>query len=211
MSPGWKQEWHVGIRASQARKLVAFISAIPMDLRVRKNVLQTTEVNFICVHKRLRGKRLAPLLIKEITRLCNLQGIWQAVYTGGVVLPRPVGTCTYFHRALNWQKLYEIGFSPLPANSKPQYQVRKYQVSDHTSTKGLREMELNDVDAVRDLLSRYLARYDLSPEFSREEVEHWLVHKKEGGLGERVVWSYVVEVPDPISKFLAVWTDSILG
>jgi glycylpeptide N-tetradecanoyltransferase len=196
MSPGWRKEWHVGVRASQSRKLVAFISAIPMDLRVRKNVLHVTEIDFICIHKKLRGKRLAPVLIKEITRLCNLQGIWQAIYTGGVVLPRPVSICSYFHRALNWQKLYEVGFSPLPPNSKPQDQVRKYQVPDHTNTKGLREMELKDVDAVKDLLSRYLARYDLLPEFSREEVEHWLVHKKERGLEEQVVWSYVVEARD---------------
>jgi hypothetical protein len=30
------------------------------------------EINFLCVHKRLRSKRLAPVLIKEITRRVNL-------------------------------------------------------------------------------------------------------------------------------------------
>lgn len=73
------------------------------------------EINFLCVHKRLRSKRLAPVLIKEVTRRVNLCGacsrrwllslahvrrlisglclradMWQAVYTAGVVLPRPV-------------------------------------------------------------------------------------------------------------------------
>jgi hypothetical protein len=32
------------------------------------------EINFLCVHKKLRDKRLAPLLIKEITRRVNLTG-----------------------------------------------------------------------------------------------------------------------------------------
>ena len=37
----------------------------------------------------------APVLIKEITRRVNCKGIFQAVYTAGVVLPKPVGTCRY--------------------------------------------------------------------------------------------------------------------
>ncbi len=97
MSPGWKKEWHIGVRATQSRRLVAFIAAVPLKLRVRDKVLDASEVNFICVHKKLRSKRLAPVLIKEITRLCNLEGIWQAVYTAGVVLPTPISTCRYFH------------------------------------------------------------------------------------------------------------------
>ena len=35
------------------------------------------EINFLCVHKKLRSKRLAPVLIKEITRRVNLTGIFQ--------------------------------------------------------------------------------------------------------------------------------------
>lgn len=172
---------------------MAFISAIPVALRVREKVLHASEVNFICVHKKLRGKRLAPVLIKEITRRCYLRETWQAIYTAGVVLPKPISTCRYFHRALDWQKLYEVGFSPLPHNSKPQFQIRKYALPDHTSTRGLRLMEGKDVDAVLDLLKRYLARFDMAPIFTREEVVHWLLHKKDAP-GEQVIWSYVVEV-----------------
>ena len=51
------------------------------------------EINFLCVHKKLRAKRVAPVLIREITRRVNLEGIFQAVYTAGVVLPKPVGSC----------------------------------------------------------------------------------------------------------------------
>ena len=54
---------------------------------------EAAEVNFLCVHKKLRSKRLAPVLIKEVTRRINLSNVWQAIYTGGVVLPTPIGTC----------------------------------------------------------------------------------------------------------------------
>ena len=51
------------------------------------------EINFLCVHKKLRSKRVAPVLIREITRRVHLEGIFQAVYTAGVVLPKPVACC----------------------------------------------------------------------------------------------------------------------
>lgn len=51
------------------------------------------EINFLCVHKKLRSKRVAPVLIREITRRVHLTGLFQAVYTAGVVLPKPVVTC----------------------------------------------------------------------------------------------------------------------
>ena len=76
--------------------------------------IKMAEINFLCVHKDLRAKRLAPVLIKEITRRVNLHNIWQAVYTAGVTIPTPVSNATYWHRNLNPKKLVEVRFSSLP-------------------------------------------------------------------------------------------------
>ncbi|TGO21776.1 hypothetical protein BPAE_0201g00140 [Botrytis paeoniae] len=199
MSPGWSKEWHVGVRATVSGKLVAFISAIPVALRVRNKTLKASEVNFLCIHKKLRAKRLAPVLIKEITRRCNLEGTWQAIYTAGVVLPKPVSTCRYYHRSLDWKKLHEVKFSPLPPGSTPDRQVRKFALPSNTSTKGLRPMEAKDIDGVLELCKKYLAKFDMAPVFTREEIEHWLFNKIET-LAEQVIWCYVVE--DPTTKKL---------
>jgi glycylpeptide N-tetradecanoyltransferase len=195
-APGWRKEWHVGVRTSGSGKLVAFISGIPIQLRIRQNILNCSEVNFLCVHKKLRSKRLTPVLIKEITRRCYLEGVFQAVYTVGSLLPTPVSTCRYFHRALNWEKLYEVGFSPLPHGSTKQRQIIRYKLPEKTSTQGLREMEAKDVEAVLDLLKRYLERIDMAQVFDQTEFEHWMFPKEKPK--EQVVWSYVVE--DPHSK-----------
>ncbi|KAH8714806.1 acyl-CoA N-acyltransferase [Phaeosphaeriaceae sp. PMI808] len=195
-APGWKKEWHVGVRATGSGKLVAFISGIPIALRVREKTLNCSEVNFLCVHKKLRSKRLAPVLIKEITRRCYLEGTFQAVYTVGSLLPTPVSTCRYFHRAIEWEKLYDVGFSPLPHNSSKQRQIARYKLPDVTSTPGLRALETKDVDVVLDLLKRYLERVDMAQVFSKTEFEHWMAPKEQPQ--EQVVWSYVVE--DPESK-----------
>jgi glycylpeptide N-tetradecanoyltransferase len=189
--PGWKTTWHIGIRSSASHKLLAFISAIPKSLRVRTNILPVFEFNFLCIDRELRGKRLTPTLITEITRKCNREGIWHALHTGGVVLPRPVSVCRYFHRPLNWRTLCEVGFCEA---SDVEVGVRKYWVPDWTEVEGLREMEERDVDEVRELWARYGRRFDMVLQFDREEIEHWLVSKEEDE--ERVLWSYVVEVCD---------------
>lgn len=204
MAPGWDQKYHVGVRATQSRKLVAFISAIPVRIRVRDNYITCSEVNFLCIHKKLRGKRLAPVLIKEVTRISNLNSVWQGLYTAGVVLPRPVSTCRYYHRPLDWQKLWECGFSYLPPGSKPQYQVRKYALPSSTATKGLRLMEAKDVAAVVDLQNRYAKRFDIAPEMTKDEVEHWFVPTVDAS-GEQAVWTYVVEDGDKITDFFSFY------
>ena len=166
-----------------------------MSLRVRSNILKSTEINFLCVHKKLRSKRLAPVLIQEITRRCYTLGIFQAIYTAGIVLPKPVSSCRYFHRSLDWLKLYEVGFSPLPSNSTKARQITRYHLPGVTATPGLRSMQHKDIGAVQDLLARYLKRFDMTPEFDTEEIEHWLLHD-EKSTSEQVVWTYVVEEPN---------------
>lgn len=206
MAPGWEKRYHIGVRASQSRKLVAFISAIPVNLNVRGKTILCSEVNFLCVHKKLRGKRLAPVLIKEITRVSNLDGVWQGLFTAGIVLPKPISTCRYFHRALDWQKLYECGFSPLPPGSKPQFQVRKYTLPTKTSTKGLRPIKEEDLEQVLSLQLRYNKRYEMSPEFSMEEARHWFIPNVGPGM-EQVIWTYVVEV----SFWFAYYNTTLTG
>ena len=71
-------------------RTLSLISTIPVPL---DSTIKTAEINFLVTHKKLRSKRLAPVLIKEVTRRVNLQGVWQAVYTAGVVLPTPIGVC----------------------------------------------------------------------------------------------------------------------
>ena len=203
-SPGWRKEWHIGVRATtKTRKLLAFISAVPMTLRVRSKVLNSSEVNFLCIHKQLRSKRLAPVLIEEITRRCYQVGVFQAIYTAGTVLPKPVSSCRYFHRPLDWLKLYEVGFSALPRGSTPNRQVTRNHVSSKTSLPGLRPMETRDIDAVHNLLQRYLKRFAMAPEFSKEEFKHMFTHD-EMICPEQVVWTYVVE--DPITHNITDFT-----
>jgi glycylpeptide N-tetradecanoyltransferase len=203
--PGWKKEWHIGVRAKAAEgkkgKLVAFISGVPASLKIRQSKVNAVEINFLTIHRKLRSKRLAPVLIKEVTRQCYRNGIYQALYTAGTLLPTPVTTCRYYHRSLDWPHLYKCGFSHLPQRTTETMQARKYFLPSKTVTKGLRPMKSEDVPAVKELLVRYLDRFHLKQEFTDAEIEHLLC----SAAAKDVVWSYVVEQDGKITDFVSYY------
>ncbi|TXT13266.1 hypothetical protein VHUM_00633 [Vanrija humicola] len=202
-APGYHADWHIGVRVQKTGKLVGFISGIKVELRAYSHTWDSGEVNYLCVHKKLRSKRLAPVLIKEVTRRINLTNIWQAIYTAGIVIPTPFSTCRYYHRNLNPAKLVDIGFSSLPRGSSIARLVRNYAMPTTTSVPGFREMRKEDVPQVGNLLRRYLSRFPIAQTFSTDEdIEHWFLSGQgrdvDGKRVEQVVWAYVVE--DPTTK-----------
>jgi len=74
--PGYNKDWLFGVRGGKKNKLFGFISGVPVDLTVNGKKLKIPEINFLCVHKNLRAKKLAPVLIKEVTRRVNTVNGW---------------------------------------------------------------------------------------------------------------------------------------
>lgn len=211
--PGWQRDWNIGVRVKSTNKLVAFISGVPQTLRVRDNEpFKIAEINFLVVHKKLRSKRLAPVLIREVTRRVNKKDIWQALYTAGIVLPSPVSVARYFHRPLDWSKLNDVGFSSCLPGQTPAQMVSRYTLPKEPTLANFRPMEEKDVEQVQDLLTRYLARFDIAPVFSKEEVKHFFLGREDPifEISEQTqpVFSYVVTSdsdPEKITDFFSFY------
>lgn len=186
-APGWRKEWHLGVRTVASKRLVAFISAIPSVICIKGQRLKVVEINFLCIHKKLRNKRLAPLLIKEITRRVNQRGIFQAVYTAGVFLPRPVARCRYYHRSLNPKKLIQVGFSRLAPRMTLSRTIKLYALPQEVTIVGLEPLTPKQVNSARDLVEQYLSKFKLYFSFSLEEFSHWFLPRK------NVVYCYIIK------------------
>ncbi|XP_039288716.1 glycylpeptide N-tetradecanoyltransferase 1 [Nilaparvata lugens] len=172
--PGWRKEWHCGVRVTKSGRLVGFISAIPATLNIYKSAQKMVEINFLCVHKKLRLKRVAPVLIREITRRVNQTGIFQAVYTAGVVLPKPIGTCRSVSICVNLELVYYfICVSHMYGNPSISFFVV--------------------------LLLQYLSRFDLVPLFSEEEFRHWFL--PQAGIVDTFVVEKNGELTDMVSFY----------
>ncbi|CAF1254618.1 unnamed protein product [Didymodactylos carnosus] len=198
-APGWIREWHVAVRVIKSRKMVGFISAVPIKMHVYDKEVPMVEINFLCVHKKLRLKRMAPVLIKEITRRVNFQGIFQAAYTAGVILPGLVAKCRYWHRSLNVKKLLAVEFSHLARNMTLQRTQKLYRLPEATQIKGFREMRDEDIPQAWTLLTQYLKKFDLAPIFAKHEFEYLCSNRP------NIVSSYVVENDGEVTDFISYY------
>ncbi len=159
-------------------------------MNINGKVIKVAEINYLCVHKKLRSKRLAPVLIKEITRRVNLRDIWQATYTAGVVFPTPIGQARYWHRSLNPKKLIEIGFSSLPKRMTLAMTIKMNRLPAEPQLSGIRPMEARDRKQVLNLLKENLSHFTLHPQFTTaDEIGHALLPRP------GVVYTYVREKP----------------
>lgn len=192
-APGYYKNWLVSIIKEEMKgnkkkkKMVGFISGIPVDVNIYGTKCKMAEINFLCVNANYREKRLAPLLIQEVTRRIHCEDIWQATYTSGTMLPKPYAQCTYYHRNLNVQKLLDIKFTYLGPNMNMARAKAIYKLAKDPTIPGIRPMEDKDVEQVQKLLEEYLNKFKVHGYYSVDEVRHWLVPKKD------VVYSFVVE------------------
>jgi glycylpeptide N-tetradecanoyltransferase len=138
-----------------------------------------------------------------VTRQCHLKGVFQAIYTAGVVIPTPVSVCRYYHRLLNIPKLVNTRFCFVPRNMTLARMVRINKLPSATTLSGLREMEEKDIVAVTHLHTEYMKRFDMVPLYDIDEIRHHFLSGRgegevgSGGPGRRqrqVTWAYVVEV-----------------
>lgn len=65
--------------------------------------------------------------------------------------------------------------------------IKLYKVPERPQLGGMREMRKEDVPRVFELISGYLKKFPLHPEFTADEVEHWMLPRA------GVVYSYVRE------------------
>jgi glycylpeptide N-tetradecanoyltransferase len=201
LPPKQNSDWILGVRGGKKNQLFGFISGIPVKLRIKGKQVKMTEINFLCVHKKIRKHRLAPVLIKEITRRTHIKNMWQAIYTAGIVIPRPFTECTYYHRNLNTKKLLDVGFSSLPAGRNKSMHIKILSLPKEPTIEGIRLMEKKDVKKVQSLLEEYLQSFDLSFHFNKEEIAHFMLPR------DKVIYSYVVVDPETheITDFISYY------
>lgn len=184
--PWYRDEWNIAIRKSDTNELVAFMSGIPLDIRVNDKTMRMLQINFLCVSKQLRDSKFTPMLINEEKRRMNLQNIWQAAYTVTKFLPIPVSKITYFHRLIRTDKLNELGFCEVNKHS--------HHIDGETR---FREMQEYDIPRVTKMLRNHLEKFKLSLNINEEYVKHWIMPRK------GTIYSYISNEED---KFLTFYS-----
>ena len=204
-SPNYCTDWLVSIvqldTKKNKKKMVGFIAGIPIKVCIHGYDIELAEVDFLCVKKEFRNKRLAPLLIKEVSRRIHLRDKWWAVYTSGTMLPKPFAETTYYHRNLNVKKLVDVHFTYLPHNMNMARAKNLYKLPTELPFDGFRPMQEKDVDQVYVLLENFEKQFKVHGYYDKALVKHWFLPRKQ------VVYSYVRENKEKvITDFISFYS-----
>jgi glycylpeptide N-tetradecanoyltransferase len=193
-------ELFICVRIVNTKKIIATIFGIPVKVKVYDKIVSQVEIDLLCISKNFRSKRLAPVMIKEVTRRTNLRGIFQAIYTAGMVLPNKLCTIQYFHRIINVKKMSCIGFFNLPTNNLSLYQ-KLYHIQLPKLEIGYlaRPIELNDVDVCLTKLNISLSKYKLTHIFDKDNFIHYFMTKKD------IIYTWVIEKNNCITDMISFY------
>jgi len=90
---------------------MATLMAMPYKYLLNGKLVKMYSTNFLAIHRSLREKRLASVIIGEALRRVRRKGWPTALYTTFHAMPLPFVTCNTMNRFLDPLKLREIGFA----------------------------------------------------------------------------------------------------
>ena len=189
--PGMYKDWIISVlkedKIKNKKKMIGFISAIPTKVFIKDIEVEMAKVNFLCVKKEYRYKRLTPVLIKEITRRINLKNIWQGIYATYTYLPKPFSKAEYYYRSINLKKLLDVQYTYLPNKMPIGKALKNNELPDEPQISGFRKMTEKDIDQIYELIEKNRNKYKIYEIFSKEQISHLLLPRN------NIIYTYVLE------------------
>ena len=112
--PGYWKELHLTVRSEKNKKIMGLSLNYPKKYMIFGQQHKCTEGNIYAVHKALRQKRLAGILIGEALRVSRKKGAQISMYTSPHAIPTPVTTIHTYNRFINATRLCECMYTLPP-------------------------------------------------------------------------------------------------
>lgn len=219
--------WSLGLTHTETGQLVGFISALSAHVQLEAGsdtppVASSEEgqqpasgappgyirkdaaiINFLCVSKDHRKKGLTPLLIQQITRICNENGVSTAVYTSGTVLPSPIQQCRYFHRSLRPLKTIGVNFSSRMKNMTLLETIHHYKLPEEVEIAGIQALTPELCDSAFQFFNTIVPKQypGMCPIYTAEEFAHYFLPRP-GIISTSVVVNEAGKVTDLLSFYI---------
>lgn len=152
------------IRVISSKLIVGFVSCCEMDGGVF--------VNFLCVHKKLRKKKMTNVLISELTRRVKERGMNQAFFTSGSERQNRIATCNYYHRYLRVENLMQHHFIPPTSNIR----IMSKLYSLPPSPLRFRKVDKMDCEKLSKLLGDHAREIKVKLNFTADACERLFVN-----------------------------------
>jgi len=143
--PDWNPFNNLVIGFYRNRKILGSVHSINRKIFYRRFFQPMSEINFLCVSKKLRKRKLVTVLIKEISRRQNLIGFTEAVFTTGLAFGDFVAKAKIFHLYLKKKKLVKFGF----------IESRGFHSEDNVFFNFLKKENLSNNECLRRLCKKF--------------------------------------------------------
>ena len=181
----------LGVEYTKKNTLIGFIYGCVRKQQVNRKKLDLVEVSLLCIHPKLRYKKLTPKLITEFKRQFNLLGYNYGAFSTTTYLSKPITSLCSFNRVLNAKILLETGFVKMDATitldhvKKATYLPEQISYKD-TVYSNFTKMEEKHLDETYTLFNKYMGKYNFHPIFTKEQFQ-------EEFLNNKFITSYVAE------------------
>ena len=186
-----------GLGISAKDKLVGFIYCSIDKLNINHTVHKVGNINYLCVHTKLRTLGLAELLIKGITFMAQQSDIKIGMFTTERFLPKPYMTTKWHYRPLNIKRLLDIGFVEVKKEDK---EILPLYYDIPKTNKKYKLLKRDDLESVLHLIQNYNKKYNIHYEDDIDSLQRRFIDNP--NINSYVIYNDDDEPIDMISLFI---------
>lgn len=184
----------IAIAKKDTNAICGVVGSSFKNLTVFDKVRKFANVDFLCAHPAYRHKKIAHILIDEITRRIVQNGVHQSCFTSERCIPTPTTVLRYYHRPINYIKLQKHGYSDVGGN--PTKVQEKFNV-EKVIPNGYHVMTENDINEVYQLYVSYMTRFNIYCNYTVDEMKYLLLNEH--------IKAYVIKHDDKIIDFVSYY------
>lgn len=200
--PNSPKELHLGIKYKN--KIVGTIFGSIFDLNLNGKKTKASEINLLCVNKKLRNLNLSLTLINEVARISYKKfNLKLGLYISKLSLPNKLSNFNYYYRMINFERL--IKYDEIEDPNVDMKLLEKIFKPKKINIKGkYRLLQLKDCEYCCKKLNEKLTKLNLSYHFSLEKFIHFFLPQ------ENIVKTFVVENKNKITDMISFYYQDIL-
>ena len=184
------------VEVVQTGAVVGFICAVLKQNKLNKHSMTLAEVNFLCVHHKMRSKNLVPLLIKELGRKIQTNDIKNAIFATSNYITTPLSTVSKYSRSLDINMLLDTGYTKINGNVSKTDMISSLKLPKNPTNKNFVKLQDEHVDEALLCLNNYLSKYNCYEVFDKSMFEHTF-------LNNRFVTCYVLIEDDKVIDMIS--------
>ena len=158
----------IGVRAKTGGNIGAISCIKTNEMQLYNKRHNTASVEIFCVHKKLRQKGVAELLMNETKRVVlSERDIKIGKFMTQVYVPTPVCKIEYYHRPINYGKLNRLNYVSIKSDTNNQTVGESFMIS--TKNTACEKLTESNIEKAYELLCEYQDKYNIYERYTLEK------------------------------------------